>query len=161
QRNLPEWARQVRALDEERRPWQSQAFRDQLVGSRERLGWVIPGYLVHRWLPPLPAHLVLHFGFYYAAVAAVFYVLATTIGRHAALLTAVLFGTYFYFLGSISWSYPDGAAATYFALSLAFLSYRGPNRGQACSARPLARDTTTAGLTPALGGLTPALGPAL
>jgi hypothetical protein len=121
-RNYPEWARRAAQMDRERPDGVSEEYTLQLVYASERLGWVLPGYLAHRCLPALAAHIVLHLAFYYLAVGSVFFTILRTIGPRAALLTATLFGSYFYFLGSISWSYPDGAAATYVALSIALLT---------------------------------------
>jgi hypothetical protein len=87
-----------------------------------RLGWILPGHLAYQALPPVAAHVVLHLSCYYLGVLSTFYTLRCTVGRKTALLTAVSLGSYFYYLGAVSWSYPDGAAAGYLALTLALLT---------------------------------------
>jgi len=95
-----------------------------------RLSWILPGFLAYRWLPPLLAARVLHVAFYWIAVISLYLILKNTVGRRAALLSALLMGCYSYFLWAIGWDYVDGAALTYVLLTLCVLTYA------AKSARP-------------------------
>jgi hypothetical protein len=93
------------------------SFRDLYYGSR--LPWVLPGHLAYRYLSPVLANYVLHFGFYYAATFSVYSLLKRAVGRKNALLGAILFGTHSAFLVAIGWDYVDGAGITYNLLALA------------------------------------------
>lgn len=87
-----------------------------------RLGWIVPGHLAYAIFPPLVANLGLRLGLFYGALLGVYGTLALTVGRRAALLTALLMGSYSYFLQSVSWDYVDGICLAYFSLAMLFLT---------------------------------------
>jgi hypothetical protein len=87
-----------------------------------RLSWILPGAVVHQVLPDLQANFVLHIGLYCAGLLAIYSALKRTAGERAALLAAILLGTYSYYLYSIGWNYVDGAGIVYYSLAIALMT---------------------------------------
>lgn len=78
-----------------------------------RLAWILPGYAAYQLFAPHTANLVLHLGFYYVALAAL-YRTGTLLGSApAALLASVAFGTSMPVLAALGMDYVDGAVITY------------------------------------------------
>lgn len=100
------------------------AFRDTYYGAR--LPWIVPGFLVHQIFPPLIAALVLHLGYYLTSLVSVYLILKRTINSRVGLFCAILLGSYGFFIVTYSTDYVDGAAITYFCLTLLMLV---PKRG--------------------------------
>ena len=96
------------------------AFSGTYYGTR--LSWIVPGALAHEILPPMAANYVLHLGVYYAAVFALYFTLARTVGRRAALLVSIWVGCYSYFLYAVGWDYVDGPGLAYYSVALACLT---------------------------------------
>lgn len=90
-----------------------------------RLSWILPGYLIHTLLAPLPANYVLHLTFYYIAVFSCYSILKYAAGPRSAFLGSLLLGCYPFFLKSIGWDYVDGAGIAYYFLTAAFLTQAG------------------------------------
>lgn len=82
-----------------------------------RIGWVIPGFLVYSVLPALAANAVLHLSVFYSSVFSAYLALKQTLGQRVALLPVLVMGCYSYFLFAAGWDYPDGAANAYFLLA--------------------------------------------
>jgi hypothetical protein len=89
----------------------------------DRLSWILPGYLVYQLFPPLLANYILHLGLYYVVVLALYATLALVIHRRAAVLAALLMGSYSYFLNAVGWDYIDGAGLAYCSLTLLLLTF--------------------------------------
>ncbi|HYL72995.1 MAG TPA: hypothetical protein VEU96_02265 [Bryobacteraceae bacterium] len=108
--------------------FKGELFPDTYYGSR--LSWIVPGYLVNRLFEPLVANYALHLAVYYAAVLSLYFVLARTINRPTALLTAIVFGLHPYVWLATGGDYPDGASIAYYLLVLAMLTVAGdqPNK---------------------------------
>jgi len=83
-----------------------------------RLGWLLPGFVVHTAFSPLVANYVLHLSFLYVLLFAIYYVIAHSINRHAAIVATLMFAWNPTILGSLSWDYPDGSGIVFIALSL-------------------------------------------
>jgi hypothetical protein len=88
-----------------------------------RLSWILPGYLVNQLFDPLVANYVLHLAVFYVAVLSLYYILARTINRPTALLTAIVFGIQPYVWSAVGWDYPDGASIAYYLLATAQLTH--------------------------------------
>jgi hypothetical protein len=87
-----------------------------------RLPWILPGFLTHQLLSPWIGNYILHFGFFGTAVASLYLILKHVLGRYTAFLTTILMGCHFYFLEAVGSDYIDGAALTYFLLTLLMLT---------------------------------------
>lgn len=87
-----------------------------------RLSWILPGYLLYKFLPPLAANYLLHLGLWYTAVFALYYTLKSTASRQVGLVTAVFLGSYIHFLYPVGSDYVDGPANVYFLVCFAFLT---------------------------------------
>jgi hypothetical protein len=92
-----------------------------------RLSWILPGYLVYKFLPPLAANYALHLGLWYAAVFALYYTLKSAAGRHTALITAIFLGSYIHFLRPLGSDYVDGPADVCFLICFALLTAAARN----------------------------------
>src|SRR5436853_5824060 len=57
-----------------------------------RLGWLLPGYLVHSLVPPLIANWILHLAVHTMATLSFFSILRMTIGLRGACLGTMVFG---------------------------------------------------------------------
>jgi len=82
-----------------------------------RLSWILPGHLVYQVFSPAIAPYVLHIGLYYTSMIPFYLILKHIIGRDTALLTAVLMGSYGYFLLPMGSDYVDGPGIAYFLLT--------------------------------------------
>jgi hypothetical protein len=124
-----------------------------------RLSWILPGYAAYHLLPPLAANLALRLLLFYTATLSLYGTLALLVQRRAALLAALLMGSYSYFLLAVGWDYVDGAGITYFALALFLvaLAARRPRPllplalAGAAAAAMFVANIFTAVLLPALG----------
>jgi hypothetical protein len=99
--------------------FKSYLFQPTYFGSR--LSWLLPGFLVHRFLSPVKASYVLHLGVLYVCIFSTYYVVRQLADRRAALLTALCLGSYAYTWSAIGWDYPDGAGLAYYLLTTALL----------------------------------------
>lgn len=102
-------------------PGHLKAFPGTYYGSR--LSWILPGYVVYRIFPPVIAAYVLHLGVFYAALLSLYFTLKQAVSQRAALLSAVLMGTYGYFLWAVRWDYVDGIGMAYFLLTTLAMTY--------------------------------------
>jgi len=93
-----------------------------IVYHGSRFSWVIPGYLANQLFSPVIANYVFHLSFYYATVISLYLILKYTVGRHVGLFTAVLLGSYFYFLKAIGSNYVDGGGIAYLLLTTLMLT---------------------------------------
>ena len=92
-----------------------------------RLSWILPGYLVYKFLPPLAANYVLHLGLWYTAVFALYATLKATASRQVGLLAAVFLGSYIHFLYPVGSDYVDGPANVYLLVCFALLTAAAHN----------------------------------
>jgi hypothetical protein len=108
-----------------------------------RLSWVLPGYLVNQIFDPLLANYVLHLAVFYVAVLSLYFILARTINRPTALLTAIAFGLHPHLWTAVGWDGMDGAGIAYYLLATALLTHAAQARrpaltlalaGAACAA---------------------------
>jgi hypothetical protein len=121
--NYPGWADQWIYFGNHESLWRKlKLFRDSYRATR--LSWDLPGAICYTLVPPLAARLLLHLGFYYAAVFSFYAVAKGLLGSRTALLCAVMMGSYPLFLASLGWDYVDGACQTYFLLTL-FCALKG------------------------------------
>lgn len=88
----------------------------------ERITWNLPGYYIHRLFPPLLANYVLHLLVYYVGVFSLYGILNRLAGQRAALLGALLLGSYPWFLRAAGWDYVDGAGIAHTLLLLYLLT---------------------------------------
>jgi hypothetical protein len=88
----------------------------------ERITWNVPGYTIHRLLPPILANYALHLLVYYVAVFSLYGILNHLAGRRAAFLGALLLGSYPWFLRAAGWDYVDGAGIAHTLLLLYLLT---------------------------------------
>lgn len=84
-----------------------------------RLSVILPGHLVRRLLPAVPANLVLHLGLYSCAIAAFYGSTRLYAGRRGALLASLVLGGQPYFLWAMGSNYVSGFGLAYFLLALA------------------------------------------
>jgi len=87
-----------------------------------RLGWLLPGFLSYKFLPPLLATYVLHFALYYGSIFSLYFILKRTMSERVAFLTALLAGLHVDLLHALGSTYIDGAGITYLLLCLLFLT---------------------------------------
>ncbi len=88
-----------------------------------RLPWILKGMLIHRLLPPLPAHYTLHLSMLFAAVV-IFYLIAKRLfDARIAFLATAAFATYsnFHSIPQVEWDYPFHDSAVNVLLTLLFL----------------------------------------
>ena len=88
-----------------------------------RLSWTIPGAIVYRIFPAQIAPYLLHVALFYAATISFYLILKHTVSQRAAMLGTVLMGCHSYFLRSMGWDYIDGAAITYYLMTLGALTF--------------------------------------
>lgn len=86
-----------------------------------RLSWLLPGYAVHQIFSPLVANYVLHLGFFYLLISAVYLFVTAGVNRSTAFIATLLVAWNPQVIAALSWDYVDGAVITYFALTLLFL----------------------------------------
>ncbi len=96
----------------------SKLFPSTYYGTR--LSVILPIWLSAKLLPLHWANLVLHVGWYYAAIGALYYMLRAVTSRQTALLTCLLAGTYPLLILSLGWDYVDGPGVALFLVALAF-----------------------------------------
>lgn len=101
-------------------------FQDTYYGSR--LSWILPGYAIYKFLPPMAANYALHLGLWYSATFALYYTLKTTASRQVGLIAAVFLGSYSYFLQPVGSDYVDGPANVYLLVCFAFLTAAARNQ---------------------------------
>lgn len=88
----------------------------------ERLTWNIPGYYIYQLFPPLQANYVLHLIVCYIALFSLYGILNTLFNRRTALLSALLLGSYPWFLRAVGWDYIDGAGIAQMLLLIYILT---------------------------------------
>jgi hypothetical protein len=93
-----------------------------------RLSWILPGYVVNHIFSPLVANYVLHLAVFYVAVLSLYFILARTVNRSTALLTAIVFGIHPHLWSAIGWDYTDGAGISYYLLATALLTHAAKAR---------------------------------
>jgi hypothetical protein len=82
-----------------------------------RLSTLLPGWMLYRYLPPLPANFVLHGGLFAISLACLYATLRDTVDRRTAFLATFLLGCHPYFLNAVGWDYVDGFGITYLLLT--------------------------------------------
>lgn len=96
-----------------------------------RLPVTLPGFLLHRLLPPLAAYILLHFLVAWTALLAFRGAAEALVGRAPALLAALALGTHLFFVIAVGRNYVDGFGIAYFLLALLALSKARPERPSA------------------------------
>jgi hypothetical protein len=86
-----------------------------------RLSWLLPGVLAHGVLPAVVANAVLHLGVFAVAIFSLYFLLARSVGRRCAALTAMCAGSYPYLWAAAGWDYVDGPGIAYYLLTLAVM----------------------------------------
>lgn len=84
----------------------------------ERLSWNIPGYILYHLFSPLVANYILHLAAYFIAILSLYGILSLLFNRRTALITALLMGSYPWFLRAVGWDYVDGIGIAYFLFTL-------------------------------------------
>ena len=87
-----------------------------------RLAWILPGALVHHFLQPIPANVVLRLLLYLTALIAAFFAVLRTYGVRCAVLCCLLLSAYPWFHTAIGWDYVDGPVGVYILIALEELS---------------------------------------
>lgn len=82
----------------------------------ERLTWNIPGYYIHKLFTPLQANYILHLIVYYVAIFSLYGILNLLFNRRTALISALLMGSYPWFLRAAGWDYTDGTGIAHMLL---------------------------------------------
>lgn len=106
-------------------PLQLNLFSGHHAYFGDRLAFTIPGYLMNQLFSPVTADYILHFGYYYLATGTLFVLLRSVFGNRVAIITTLLFGTYYYNLWMFSWNYVDGVVNVYFLLAMLFFTRVG------------------------------------
>lgn len=88
----------------------------------ERLTWIIPGLYIYRMFPPLLANYVLHLLVYYLALFSLYGTLNFLFNRRAAFISALLMGSYAWFLRAAGWDYVDGVGIALMLLLIYILT---------------------------------------
>ncbi|MEP7288187.1 MAG: glycosyltransferase family 39 protein [Chloroflexota bacterium] len=88
-----------------------------------RLPWIIPGYVIYHFFPPLIANGVLHLLVYTVNTVSLYLIVRMVFNRRIAFVAALLMGSYSYFLTSIGWDYIDAVLLAYFLLALLCLTW--------------------------------------
>ena len=86
-----------------------------------RLSWLLPGYAAHQIFSPFLANYVLHFGFFYLLLSAVYCLVTAGTNRTTAFIVTLLVAWNPQVIAAMSWDYVDGAVITYFAATLLFI----------------------------------------
>jgi hypothetical protein len=94
-----------------------------------RLSVILPGHLVRKLLPAVPANVVLHLGLYACAVAAFYGSTRIYTGRRGALLASLVLGCQPYFLWAMGTNYVPGFGLAYCLLALAAVTAAAGSRG--------------------------------
>jgi hypothetical protein len=103
-----------------------------------RLSVILPGHLVRKLLPAVPANLVLHLGLYACAIAAFYASTRIYAGRRGALLASLVLGGQPFFLLAIGSNYVPGFGLTYFLVALAAIAAAASRPGGRAAAGLLA-----------------------
>jgi hypothetical protein len=74
----------------------------------ERLTWNVPGFYIYKIFQPELANYIIHLLVYYVAVFSLYGILKILFGRRTALISALLMGSYPWFLRAVGWDYVDG-----------------------------------------------------
>jgi len=82
-----------------------------------RLSVLLPGYLIHKWFPPLLGNAVLKLSLFYICLFTLYAILRRAAGHRAALLMAICLGCFAFFVRTIGTDYVDGYGMTYFLLA--------------------------------------------
>lgn len=93
-----------------------------------RLAWIVPGHFAFAAFPPVVANLVLHVGYYYAAIGATFALLWRLSDQTKAFIGAVMMGTSPPILFAIGSNYVDGPVITYALVALATAAWASTSR---------------------------------
>ena len=83
-----------------------------------RLSWLLPGFAVHQVFSPLTANYILHIGFFYILLSAVYCLITAGVNRATAFIVTLLVAWNPQVIAAMSWDYVDGAVITYFSLTL-------------------------------------------
>jgi hypothetical protein len=83
-----------------------------------RLSWLLPAYVMHALLAPVPAHFVLHAGQYLLLLLATFEIVRMNGTPRGALWAAMLIACCPEILNAIGWDYVSGASLVYAMLCL-------------------------------------------
>ncbi len=94
----------------------------------DRLSVLLPGYLLHRVLPDLWAHVLLHLIGYELAIQSIYLALRARVGNRAALFASMAMGCHFYVLKALGWDYVDGFGIAYLSLTIALLVRAGRSK---------------------------------
>ena len=86
-----------------------------------RLSWLLPGYAAHQIFSPFLANYVLHFGFFYVLLSAVYCLVTAGTNRTTAFIVTLLVAWNPQVIAAMSWDYVDGAVITYFIATLLFI----------------------------------------
>ena len=97
----------------------SRFFPNTYYGTR--LPWILPGYLTIHLVPYLLGTFVFVLSVYYIAVFSFYEFITRLFNRHVGLIAALLLGSDYYFLRSVTWYYVDGGVVLYLILTLLFL----------------------------------------
>lgn len=95
---------------------QVRLFPDTYYGSR--LSVILPGFLAHRLLPPLPANYLLHLGYFSALLAATYLLVRRGLDAGAGLLTMIVMAWNPIVLSALGWDYVDGAGIVFLVAAL-------------------------------------------
>src|SRR6185436_5004598 len=94
-----------------------------------RIPWLLVGNTLYNLFDPLTANIMLRFLLFYVGVSSIYAaVYFAWQHRGAALLAAVILGTYSYFLYSIHWDYLDGPVVVTSCVALALIALAGRAR---------------------------------
>src|SRR5208283_442003 len=87
-----------------------------------RLSIILPVAAAHKLMPPVPAHLLIHFSLYYVSVFCTYDLVGGELGYRAGFLTALTLGTSFFFLEAIGRDYYDSFGIAYLLASMWLMS---------------------------------------
>ena len=94
----------------------------------ERLTWNVPGYYVYQLFPPLLANYVLHLTVCYIALFSLYGTLRILFNERVALISALLLGSYPWFLRAVGWDYVDGIGIALILLLIYILTIAGRSK---------------------------------
>lgn len=87
-----------------------------------RLGWIVPGFLTYHIFGPLLGNYILHLIVYNSTVLSLYVIIKFIFNKTTAFLTAILLGSYGWFLWAAGWDYMDGPSIAYCLLTLVFIT---------------------------------------
>jgi hypothetical protein len=88
----------------------------------ERLTWNLPGYFIYHIFTPLIANYFLHLIVYYVAIFSLYGIVSILTNQRTGLVTALIMGSYPWFLRAVGWDYVDGAGIAQMLLVLFLLT---------------------------------------